>query len=630
ELESNKVVFGIDTKIIEYYINRAIKYNKTYTNIMVACSKPPTRKGSFFPKFTKSPYSYQQSCIWKHFENLTLENHVVIDDIPYPLVFHTKNDIIVQNGVYEESLNGTNVFGEDVLLGRSAATEYFAGENVKYDETKKIFIAGACGYLLLKESRISIISPFQVSDDKMNLYYYNFEKTSDDYPSEEDITSYLSKYKIDTKFLKTKSLEGIHKNSIVSIAEGEYPGESIDAEIKLMFKTEKDKEKELENNDRLKLDYREIKTFVDANEEEVLAIKTLAQKGESGQDLFSNTINARNPKDVILKNGMNTYKSEDETEEKIISRVDGVIDFKNNIISVFPQLQFNSNIDYGTGNIDAKVNVHISGNVITGFKVKSGKNIYIGGYVEDSCIIEADGDIYIKNGASGMNTVISSGGNLTAKFVEGCKLSAKGNITIQRFILGSEVECGNSLIVMGAGINLNEKGAIVDCDVKIKNSLMIPTIGNESGTKSSIVFGYDFLKTNKINNLQEAIEKINEQIQEIKDKYELDITSPTIHTNLKTLAKSVKDNIIASIQEINKLDARLNMMKGMLEKELESKIETLKNAKIQITKKVFPPLYLECDGVKRIFDSIQPPSIFYFDLETKMIERSRYFGSESE
>ncbi|HPK40670.1 MAG TPA: FapA family protein [Candidatus Cloacimonadota bacterium] len=623
-VKEKNIVNNVDEKIIEYYLERAIKYNKTYNNVLIAYSNPTTRAGSNYPVFSKAQYKYYQSTIWTHFENLVLENHDVIDDIPYPLVFHKKGDIIVSFQRYDENTNGTNIFGDSVLQARVSVTDYFAGENVIYDDAKKIFIAGVSGYLLLKESRVSIISPFQVSENKMNLYYYNFAKTSNDYPNMEDITDYLTKFKINKKYLLTKDLSTIEKNSIVSIAEGIKPGESVDAWIEFFFSIEKEKEK----NEDKKIDYREILSFTDASEEEVLAIKHLPITGDFGEDIFGSKIQAKKPKDIILKNGLNSYKVEKDLQEKIISKVDGVIEYKNNIISVFPQLYFNSNIDYGTGNIDTKVNVHITGNVLTGFTVRSKKNIYIGGLVEDSCIIEADGDIYIKNGASGANTIISAGGKLTAKFIEGCKLTARDNITVQRFILGSKVECGNSVIVMGSGINLNEKGAIIDCDLKIKYDLIIPTIGNEYGTKTSVSFAYDQGLNNRINNLKEAIDKLNEQIAEIKGKFKDDITSPTIHSIIKNYAKSVKDEIIEAIQEINKLDNKLSMLQVMLIKETDTKNDLLKNSKIQISKKVFPPLNLECDGVLRIFDSIQPPSVFYFDIENKKIERSRYFGAQ--
>ncbi|HPY96870.1 MAG TPA: FapA family protein [Candidatus Cloacimonadota bacterium] len=623
-VKEKNIVNNVDEKIIEYYLERAIKYNKTYSNILIAYSNPTTRSGSNYPVFSKAQYKYYQSSIWTHFENLVLENHEVIDDIPYPLVFHKKGDVIVSFQRYNENTNGTNIFGENVLQSRSIVTDYHAGENVIYDDAKKTFIAGASGYLLLKESRVSIVSPFQVSENKMNLYYYNFAKTTNDYPNNEDISDYLAKFKINQKYLLINDLSTIGKNSIVCIAEGKKPGESVDAWIEFFFNTENEKEK----NEDSKIDYREIQSFTDASEEEVLAIKHLPITGDFGEDIFGNKIQAKKPKDIVLKNGLNSYKVEEDAQEKIISKVDGVIEFKNNIISVFPQLYFNSDIDYSTGNIDTKVNVHITGNVLTGFSVKSKKNIYIGGLVEDNCIIEAEGDIFIKNGASGANTVISAGGKLSSKFVEGCKLTVRDNITIQRFILSSKVECGNSIIVMGSGINLNEKGAIIDCDLKIKHDLIIPTIGNEYGTKTSISFAYDHSLNNRINNLREAIDKLNEQIAEIKENFKDDITSPTIHSIIKNYAKTVKDQIIQAIQEINKLDNKLSMLQVMLIKETDIKNDLLKNSKLQISKKVFPPLHLECDGVLRVFDSIQPPSLFYFDIESKKIERARYFGSQ--
>ncbi|HPM01573.1 MAG TPA: FapA family protein [Candidatus Cloacimonadota bacterium] len=623
-LRSNNIVFGIDEKVINYYVNRAIKYNKTYSDIIIANCKMPQKKGSKTLQFTKAPYKFDDLSTWSFFERMVLENHETIDALPYPLVFHKKDDVILNLLPVIDNINGKSVLGEEIIAGRFTSNDFFAGENVRFDESKNAYIAGVSGYLLLKDTNISIINPFQISNDKMELKYYNFDKTSADYPSYEDIDIFLTKHKINRKYLQTSDLSKVEKNKIITIAHGIYPGESKDAEIQLFFESSK---RQVEHDEKEKIDFREILSFSDVKENEILAVKKMPVKGLPGEDLFSNVLQSRLPKDVVLKCGLNTYKEETNTEMKIISRSDGIVEYKNNIISIFPQLRFNSNIDYSTGNIHAKVNIHINGSVLTGFKVQSEKNIFINGSIEDNCIIEAGGDIYIQNGASGNNTTISAGGNLSIKFVEGCKLNVKGNINVQRFILGSEVECGDSVFVMGAGINLNEKGAIIDCDIKVKNSLMCPTIGNDSGTRTNIQFGFDAQLNNKIDNLQQTIDKLKEQIEEINERFEVDITSPTVYTVIKNFAKSVKDDIIAAIQEKNKLDSKMSLMQKMLDKELEVKHNLLENAKVQITKRLFPPLNLECDGTNKVIDTIQPPSVFYLDLETHWIERGKYFGS---
>lgn len=622
-LQSNNIIYGIDEALIEYYLKLSILENKSFSDIIIAQSKMPIKKGASCLKFTKSPYQYDEISKWAFFDKLLKEYKTELNKIPYPLVYHNKDEVIATLSAANDNISGKSVIGEETLPGRFVSSSFNAGENVRFDESKQAFIAGISGYLMVKESTLSIVAPFFVSPDKMQLVYYNYKKTIQEHPKESDILSYLSKNKISETYLKTKNLSDTETDSIRVIAEGLMPEESIDAIVELYFSTSN---KIVEKGENDIIDFREILSFSDVKENEVLAIKKNPFKGNNGEDIFGGIIPSRTPKDAVIKCGLNTFKEETEYEMKIISKSDGIIEYKNSIISVFPQLRFNSDIDYGTGNIHAKVNVYISGSIRTGFKVQSEKNIFINGSIEDNCLIEAGGDIYIQNGASGSNTHLSAGGDISIKFVEGCKLTAKGNINVQRFILGSEIECGDTIAVMGSGINLNEKGAIIDCDIKVKNTLIVPSIGNESGTKSTITFAYDTALYTKISNLQEAIDKLKEQIQVINDNYEVDITSPTIHTIIKNFAKSVKDDIIAAIQEKNKLEQKMIMMQNMLNKETEIKDILLRRSSVQISRKVFPPLILECDGTNKVVDTVQPPSRYYLDIETHWIERSRYGG----
>ncbi len=622
-LNQNKISFGINKEVINWYLNKAVQGNIVISDIIIATSKQSRKINSSYPYFLNSVYPYDNQVIWQFFERFFRDfslDHLLFH---LPAIYVKKDEIIAQVKINTETTNGINVYGEEVPAGRSSTIEFYAGENVHFDENKKAFIAGCPGYVYVKDNAIIVQPPFMISSDKMKLHFLNLKKNISDCPSIEDLKQYFQKTQINLKYVKISDLSKIPAESSAVIASGHYPGESVDAYNIIHFEDDS-QNKMVDSNDMI--DYREIKSFPSVNENQLLATKKLAIKGGTGEDLFGNQIASKTPKDVLLKNGINTFKEETHTELKIFAKSDGIVENKNGVISVFPQLNITSDIDYSSGNIHSKVNVNISGTVRTGFKVESEKNVFINGSIEDNCTIIAGGDIYIQGGSSGMNTVISAGGNLTIKFIEGNKVSVKGNITVQRFILSAKIECGDQLTVMGAGINLNEKGAIIDSEIKIRKTLYVPTIGNDSGIKSTISFAFDNLLNNKIENLHKSVEKLNEQIQTINDQFEVDITSPNIHTIIKGFAKSVKDDIINAIQEKNKIESKLKMMQSMFEKELEIKKGIIESSSLHITKKIFPPLIVECDGNIKTFDSLQGPSKIYYDTQSRSIERS-IFGA---
>lgn len=620
-LAQNKITYGIHRDVINWYLNKAVKENMVINDIIVASSIQPRKMNSQYPKFFNCEYSYDNVLVWHFFERFFKELSIEHMCLPFPAYYVKKDEVIAQVQTNSETVNGKSVYGEDIPAGRTTTVEFIPGENVHYDDARKAFISGCAGYAYVKDNAIIVQAPFIISPDKMKLYYLNLRKSRNDYPGTEDLKQYFQKTKINLKYVKVSDLSKIPAESSVMIACGNMPGISKNAEIKFHYE-DLNRDKIVDNDEVI--DYREIKSFPTVTENQLLAEKIFSVKGLPGEDLFGNALASVTPKDVLLKNGINTSKEETETEMKIFARCDGIIENKNGIISVFPQLNIAGDVDYHTGNIHSKVNVNITGTVRTGFKVESEKNIFINGSIEDNCILIAGGDIYIQGGSSGTNTTITAGGSLTIKFIEGNTVNVKGLLTVQRFILSAKIECGDQITVMGAGINLNEKGAIIDCDIKVKKTLYVPTIGNDSGTKTTINFAYDNLLFNKIENLQKSVDKLKEQIQEINDQFEVDITSPNIHTIIKGFAKSVKDDIINAIQEKNKIDNKLKMMQGMLDKELEAKKQMIESASLHMTKKIFPPLIVECDGNVKTFDTMQGPSRIYYDTETRAIERSMF------
>ncbi|MCK9328806.1 MAG: FapA family protein [Candidatus Cloacimonetes bacterium] len=617
----------VNYNILDYYIKEAISKGIVLNDVFVSSGKTALKKNSSHITFTNKEFSIDTLDKWS-FYNYLFSNMQLPDmtkKIPIPLYFIKKGEIIAKLQILNEAINGTSITGESIIAGRFQNLDFKSGENVHYDEAKKSFIAGACGFVMFKDNAISVVPPFFVTEDKMQLYFINMERQPLYNIEKQDIATFLLKQKIHRKSLVKNFNLDLEPGRPILLAEGKQPSKGQDAKIEFLVDIVSKHQQKDEND---KMDYREVKQFPSIGANEALAKKILAIPGENGYDIYDNVIPAANPKDLILKNGPNTYKEENDKEIIIYSKEDGLIEFKNNIISVFPQLNISGDIDFSTGNINTKVNVHINGNVKTGFKIISEKNVFIKGIIEDNCQIEAGGDLIINGGSPGANTNITCQGNMSVKFIEGGNIFVKGKLSVQRFILAANIECLDTITVMGAGINLNEKGAIIDCNIKIKKALFCPTVGNDTGIKTYINFGYDRSILNKIANLDETINKIKQSIDELKARFEDDISSPNIFNLIKNYAKSVKDEVIQAIQEKNKLDNQLQMMTKIYEKELDNKKQIIAEASVQISNKVFPTLALECDSIKKIIDTLQPPSKYYLDLETRWIERGSYLTNK--
>ncbi len=621
-LSDNSVVMGIDEKAIEYFLAVAVAKNEPLTDCLIAYSVPPRRKATprlYFEINTDlKPYD---KAAWHAIYHGLNQFDPEEESILYPgkLILVHENQRI---GIYRqvpENEDGTNIFGGRIPSLRAHPDEFKAGTNVLYDDRTGTFTSGTCGYLLLYENTFQVVDAFAVSKDRMKLFFLNLPRVNMDMPTQQEIDRYQQKNNIvfDIKFseehLEMKPME--HP----VVCEGKLPGESIDASIEENFSIDKTIGTMDEQG---KIDFKERNLYTSIGADELLATKKLPIRGKPGLDIFGKEVLARMPKDVVLRNGPGTKVEKTEEEMRIYSFEEGIVEHNHGIISVFPKIIIMGDVCYETGNIDSRANVEINGNVLAGFNVKSEKNIFIKGNIEDHCVIEAGGDLSVMGGINGETTKIICHGAMTAKYIESCSVVCQNQLTVQRFIRGAKIDCHHNIIVFGHGVNLNERGAIVDTEIKVTKKLLVPVIGSDAGLKTIINLAHDEQLQKKIDQQIEACKKIEEMMQALNDQFSFDIASPNIYDEMQTMTKDIKEKVIQALREKNQLEKKQEMMQRILEKEMKNKEEMIKESSADISIKVIPDLILRAEGLQRTIDKFMGPSKFYLDLETHLIEKS--------
>jgi hypothetical protein len=625
--EEKGVPGEFNDKLVAWYLERAIRKQKVFSGIILASAPISLKKGSQRLDFTAKQISGFDEVYWDFVKNLFSEvtESDLENPLPFQLVYVKKGDVIAKVSLLPDVHIGTAITGETIGASYAKSFIYTAGISVILDSKNHVFIADDTGFVMLSDDKISIVPPFIISEDKMTLTYLNLDRIPHKQLELSDIIAFFVKNKIDNKYLAG----GINYETPVGVpfvvAKGFPPGESVDGTIEFVVPTDT-KYSEIDESGRI--NYREVKKIPSVLKGDLLVRKKVPIKGENGSDLFGKVVPSRNTLDPLIKNGINTMKQETETEHRILANTDGLVDYKNGMISIHPEMTIPEDVDYTSGNINTKVNVHINGTVRTGFTVKSEKNILINGTIEDNCIIEAGGDLIINGGTAGANNKLSAGGNMSIKFIEGGEITVKGCLHVHRFIMGARVFCGDTITIMGAGLNMNERGAIIDSEIFVRNNIFCPSIGNDKGQKTCINFAYDKNRITAIINKTETLQKIRKTLAELNDKFTVDLNATNIFSKIKNMAQSLREEILAAIQEKNKLDKQYAMIQGMLNKDIQDKNENMASSTVNITNKVFAPLLLECDNIKKMIDKDMPASKFYFDMEERMIERVRSFGAK--
>jgi len=164
---------------------------------------------------------------------------------------------------------------------------------------------------------------------------------------------------------------------------------------------------------------------------QLLATKTKAAEGTPGRTVTNRILEAKDGNDIPLNPGKNTELSSDGMS--VIASINGQVTLLNNKIHVDPIYEVKGDVDIHTGNILFPGTVIVKGNVEDGFSIKAAGDIEIMGSV-GKCLIDAEGDVYIKQGIMGkLGGTIKAGGSVWAKFLEQVNVAA-GKMSLCRMV----------------------------------------------------------------------------------------------------------------------------------------------------------------------------------------------------
>lgn len=226
------------------------------------------------------------------------------------------------------------------------------------------------------------------------------------------------------------------------------------------------------------VDYRALSNVQAISKDAVICDIHLPVEGSAGLRVDGVPVAPKPVKPATIPVGSNTVLSEDGT--KLLSSMDGLLEFRGGLFNVKNLLNITSDVDYSTGNINFRGDVTIQGDVREQFSVKATGNITINGLVE-AAMVEAEGDVVIANGVSGNMQAVIRGTRVRAKHLESCTVYAES--LESDYILTSRVFCSDSVLATGS------RGSIIGGQVVAANRIKANSIGTQSGRSTEITLG---------------------------------------------------------------------------------------------------------------------------------------------
>ncbi|MCI8638357.1 MAG: DUF342 domain-containing protein [Coprococcus sp.] len=310
--------------------------------------------------------------------------------------------------------------------------------------------------------------------------------------------------------IEKSALESIPTNPnryfyLIPIAEGTPAVPGQDGYVVDKFPRSKQKEIRVDEYDHV--DYSELHLVHNAEEGDVICEIIPPTPAVPGRTVTNREIPAKDGKAVTAPKGRNTSLTEDG--KLLIAEKAGHVEFDGRNFQVKPVLDVGKNVDYSTGNINFLGDVHIHGDICSGFTVRANGNITVDGVVEASSI-EAGGDLVVVKGIKGDgHAVINVSRNMYAKYLESTIVCVKESLQTDN-IINSDVYC-DGVVKVDTG-----RGIIIGGSIHAASEVRANIVGSRSESDTYIHLGGIPSADFEYENLIREIEELEEEYEDIE------------------------------------------------------------------------------------------------------------------
>ena len=229
-----------------------------------------------------------------------------------------------------------------------------------------------------------------------------------------------------------------------------------------------------------RVDYASISFIQNAEEGDTICRIVAPTKGEEGKTVLGQDLPARDGRPAAVPKGRNTALN--DQGDALVAAKTGHVEFNGRTFQVKPVMDIDGNVDYSTGHINFLGDVHVHGDICTGFTVRAMGNITVDGVVE-AAEVEAGGDLIMVKGAQGDNrAVLRASHSIFAKYLENCCIYAMEGLHAD-CIINCDVYC-DGLVEVRSG-----RGTIIGGSIRAAHEVSAEVIGSRSECRTDVVLG---------------------------------------------------------------------------------------------------------------------------------------------
>jgi uncharacterized protein (DUF342 family) len=496
-------------------------------------------------------------------------------------------------------------------------------DGIFYDEKSRTYKSPRYGFVIYDKSasKIRLLSPLQVTRDKLAAYFIIFPTKFDTIPTymeieeaifNRGIAAIVDKESIEQQLSAVDIKE--KKITRIIIAKGRKPVDGSSEYYLPLISINKKAGKVLEDG---RIDFREVDSIIECKKGQKILKRVPSVKPEDGYDIFGEKADAVMEDRKGYLKGDNIVQSDDD-ENIFVSSIDGCLNVERNRISVQPNVIIKGNVDYDYGNIDFNGSVHIRGSVLPGFSVKAGGNIIVEKNVEDA-YIEADGDIVIKMGITGKGSCkVVANGSIKANYILNSVVEAIKEIEVQDSIINSKVFSNDKISVTA------KHGKIIGGEVTARHEVIVNVIGSQKENITYITVGRSLYIEREMNEIRQEMDKwrvkVDDTLRRIKSSF-----GEGLFENPKEFIKILppvkKKNCLLLLKELTDYNKELKMLSEK-QKVVEKKLKLEREPVIIVKDLIFPGLIAQIKKRKRRVEQKLENVKLFEDPKEKLIRIS--------
>ena len=183
---------------------------------------------------------------------------------------------------------------------------------------------------------------------------------------------------------------------------------------------------------------------------------------------------------AVLPRGRGTEMTEDGSA--LVASCDGHVEFNGRGFVVKPSTELTGSVDATSGDVSSMGDVHIHGDVCSGFAVRAMGTVTVDGVIE-SATVEAGGDLVVRKGVQGNGqAVLRANRSIYVRYMESCSVYARENVEAE-CIINCDVFCDGSVTASSG------RGKIIGGRIRAAKFVRANDIGTRAEAPTAILLG---------------------------------------------------------------------------------------------------------------------------------------------